>query len=84
MILVIAGLISLSLELRVIIRERDALRATVYALREGDGSCAVEKKGIRLVCWMEDGAVKVMPLKTGDMIVSRDCLAKKRRAACAR
>ena len=48
-----AGLVMLELK-----RDRDALRATVTALREGDGSCAVKNNGPIIICWMEDGKLK--------------------------
>jgi len=70
--------------LREVTADRDALRATVTALREGDGSCAVTRNGPRVVCWLEDGALRTMPLKAGDVIVNRDCLAKRSRKSCAR
>lgn len=47
-------------------RDRDALRATVTALREGgDGSCAVKNNGPYVLCWMEDGRLKtaIAPVK---------------------
>lgn len=41
-------------------QERDALRVMVTALREGgDGSCAVKNNGPHIVCWMEDGQIKL-------------------------
>lgn len=63
------------------IAERDALRATVTALREGDGSCAVTDDGPRVLCWMEGGAVKVLPLRAGDVVAPRTALRKRRGGA---
>lgn len=60
--------------------ERAALRATVTALREGDGSCAVVNDGPRVLCWMEGGAVKVLPLRAGDVVAPRTALRKRRGA----
>lgn len=41
--------------------DRDALRATVTAMREGgDGSCAVKNDGPHVVCWMEGGVIKLV------------------------
>jgi hypothetical protein len=79
-----AAFASLWYKYQALSADRAALRATVAALREGDGSCAVRADGVRVVCWMEEGGVKVLTLKPGDVIVSRECLTKRRRAECAR
>lgn len=37
--------------------ERAALRAEVWALTEGDGSCAVARDGPPVLCWLEGGVL---------------------------
>ena len=65
--------------------ERDSLKAMVQALRTSGAGCAVEDDGRKVVCWQEAGILRAMPLKSNDLIVSRDCLPKRLKAkACAR
>lgn len=53
------GALGWTLGARSTLTERDALKATITALREdGDGSCAVKNNGPHVLCWMEDGRIK--------------------------
>lgn len=52
-------------------KERDALRAEVRALTEGDGSCAVTRDGPKVLCWMEHGSVKQIVLPSGAQVKLR-------------
>lgn len=75
----VLGIFTVGIPWTATARDRDALRAMVTALREGDGSCAVTDDGPKVVCWMESGAVKALSLRPGDVVANRADVRRKHR-----
>ena len=64
-------------------KDRDLIRSAYRTafIHEGEGSCGVSDDGPKVICWMERGTVKILPLKPGDRIKSIRTTARKGKKA---